>query len=162
MIVCTNLRSKPAPIASSSCIFFFQVFIDLPGGTHPGTSTSQVSKDLCFIPQHIPKLPQPLCSQHSIQLPQWKVDFSFLDCSIPFNFWFIEFNYTFSICYKIFTNYFYYCILIVSRWADGTCFFMPTLLLSKLLLPFLPTSSISLTYFILAVPCASIWENTHA
>ena len=39
--------------------------------------------------------------------------------------------------------------------------FMPALLLSILSSLFLP-SSVSLSYFILAVPCASVWENTRS
>ena len=51
-------------------------------------------------------------------------DFSFFDCSSPFCFLLIKFHCTFSMFYKILTNYvYYYCMLIMIVLAVGTSFF---------------------------------------
>ena len=81
-------------------------------------------------------------------------DLSFFDCLIPFGFLLIEFHCTFSISYRILANYvYYYCILIRIVQDVGTSFFfVPTLLLSILTPFFLPSLSVSLSYFIIAIP----------
>ena len=76
-------------------------------------------------------------------------DFEYLS---PFYFLSIEFHCTFSISYKILPNFVcYYCILVRMLYAVGTFFFVPALLLSILTPLSLPSSSVSLSYFILAV-----------
>ena len=80
-------------------------------------------------------------------------DFEFFDCLIPFSFLLIEFHCTFSICFEIlpYYVYYYYCILIRWWWAVGTSLFPPHFT-SFHLMPFFLPSSVSLSYFILAVP----------
>ena len=80
--------------------------------------------------------------------------FYFFDCSSPFCFLLIEFNCTFYISYKWIPYYIYYYCVLISWWqAVGTTFsFMPALLLSILIPLFLPFSSVSFSFFILAVP----------
>ena len=57
--------------------------------------------------------------------------FSFFDCSSPFCFLIIEFHCTFSISYKILTNYVYYCCILMR--PSGLLFsFVPALRLSIL------------------------------
>ena len=73
---------------------------------------------------------------------------------------FIEFDYTFSICYKILPYYFYYyCILIRIDRLSGLLFlcplyFFPYTLLSSYLLLLL----LCLISFLL-FPCASVWKT---
>ena len=79
-------------------------------------------------------------------------DSSFFHYLSPFCFLLIEFHCTFSISYKIL------CLLnVILFWLgcdrpSGLLFFEPTILLSIRTPLFLPTSSVSLSYFILAVP----------
>ena len=81
-------------------------------------------------------------------------DLSFFDYLIPFCFLLIEFHHTISIFFcKILPYYVYhYCILIKMWYAAGTYFFVPALLFSILSPLFLPPSSVSLSFFIHAVP----------
>ena len=86
-------------------------------------------------------------------------DFSLVDYSSPFCFLLIELHRTFSIPFKMLPYYVYYCILF--RSVRTSFSFVPALLLSTappLVLP----SSISLSYFILAVPtreCSGILSH---
>ena len=73
--------------------------------------------------------------------------FSFFDCSSPLNFLLIEFHCTFSISYKIHTNYVYYSCMAVE-----TSFFRSRFTSFHTRTLFLPSSSVSLSYFIFAVP----------
>ena len=68
--------------------------------------------------------PSLAAASHAICAPQGRVDdFSFLDCLSPFCFLLIEFHCSFSISYKIQTNYlYYYYILISIVYAIGYCF----------------------------------------
>ena len=75
----------------------------------------------------------------------------------PFYFWLLEFHCTFSMSYKILTNYvYYYCteLLLLELLLLLLTLFsvVPTLLLSILASLFLPSSSVTLSYLILAVP----------
>ena len=65
----------------------------------------------------------------------------------------IEFRYSFSISYKILL-YFAYFIVVWVRCdrPSGLLLFVPALLLSIITPLFLPSSSVSLSYFVLAVP----------
>ena len=83
---------------------------------------------------------------------------------IHFCFLLIECHCTFSIFYKMLTNYvYYYCMLIRVVLPSGFLFsLVPALFLSILSPLFLPSSSVSLYYFTIAVPYASVWENTRA
>ena len=68
----------------------------------------------------------------------------------PFYFWLLEFHCTFSMSYKILTNYvYYYCTELLLLLLT---LFVPTLLLSILASLFLPSSSVTLSYLILVVP----------
>ena len=57
-------------------------------------------------------------------------------------------------------------IIIVFRLGcgrpSGLLLFVPAVLFSILTPLFCPSSSVSLSYFILAVPIVSVWENTLA
>ena len=69
-------------------------------------------------------------------------------------FFFIEFHYTFS---TFFIKYYRIMFIIIVFWLgcdrpSGHLFFMPPLIFSILTPLFLPPSSVSLSYFILAVP----------
>ena len=76
----------------------------------------------------------------------------------------IEFHCTFSISYKILP----YFVYIIVFWLgcdrpSGLLFFVPVLLISTLTPLFLSSSSVSLSYLILAVPMREcVWENTRA
>ena len=80
-------------------------------------------------------------------------DFSFFDCSSPFCFLLIEFHYCFLISYK---NITILCLLLLDFDKDvigRRDFFFHARFASFQLTPlFLPSSSVSLSYFILAVP----------
>ena len=82
-------------------------------------------------------------------------DFSFFACGSPI-FLLIEFHWTFALSYKILTNYvYYYCILIrcLNRNVpSGLLSFEPALLLSIITPLCLPSSSVYVSCFILAVP----------
>ena len=80
-------------------------------------------------------------------------DLSFSEYLSPFYFLSIEFHCTFSISYKILP----YFVIIIVFWLgcdrpSGLLLFVPALLLSILTPLFLPSSSVSLSYFVLAVP----------
>ena len=68
----------------------------------------------------------------------------------------IEFHCLFSFLIK----YYHIIFIIIVLWLSGLLFFMPALLLSILTPLFLPSSTLSLSYFVLAVPCESVWENS--
>ena len=84
-------------------------------------------------------------------------DFSVFDCSSPIFFLLIEFRWTFSISLKILTN-----DIIIVFWLDvgyynrnrpsGLLSFVPAFLISILTPLFLPFSSVSFSYFVIAVP----------
>ena len=96
---------------------------------------------------------------------QERVDyFSFLDCSSPFCFFLIKFRCPFSISYKILPYYvYYYCILKEYSVTPLRLILFVFALHISLLTPFyIRTSSVSVSYFILAVPMRSVWENTLA
>ena len=87
-------------------------------------------------------------------------DLSFFDYLSPFCSLSIEFHCTFSII-----KYYHILFIIIvfwlgCDWPTGLLLFVPALLFSILTPLFLPSSSVSLSYFVLAVPCASVWENT--
>ena len=68
--------------------------------------------------------------------------------------------------FHFFIKYYHilFIILVFRLGCDrpsGLLLFIPALLLSMLMPLFLPSSSVSLSYFILAVPMRE-WENTHA
>ena len=70
-----------------------------------------------------------------------------------FCFLLIEFHCTFSISYKILPYFvYYYCILVGCDRPSGLLLFVPALLLSILTSLFLPSSSVSLCYFVLTFP----------
>ena len=79
-------------------------------------------------------------------------DLSFFEYLRPFCFLVIEFHSTFSIFYKILYFVYYYCILVGCDRPLGLLLFVPALLLSILTPLFSPSSSVSLSYFVLAVP----------
>ena len=65
----------------------------------------------------------------------------------------IEFHCSFSISYKILPDYVYYFCISIRMWqAVGTCFIRARFTFSILTRLFCPSSSVSLSYFILAVP----------
>ena len=84
-------------------------------------------------------------------------DLSFLEYLSPFCFLLIKFHCTFSISYEILP----YFVVIGCDRLPGLLLFVPALPLSMLTLLFLPSSSVSLFYFVLAVPM-SAWETTRA
>ena len=87
-------------------------------------------------------------------------DFSFFDYLSPFCFLSIEFHCTFFISYKIY--HILYIIIVFSLGFDrpsGLILFVPALLLFMLTPLFLPSSSDSLSYFVLAVPMRECLEN---
>ena len=88
-------------------------------------------------------------------------DFTFFDCSSPFCFFVNWISLYFLIFYKILPYYvYYYCILIRIWKAVGTSFFFMSALLLSILTPlFLPSSSVSLPYFVLAVPMRECLEK---
>ena len=78
-------------------------------------------------------------------------DFSFFECSSPFCFFWIEFL---IILFPIFIKYYHIMFIIIVFWIgcnrpSGLLWLGP---LSKLTILFLPSSSVSLSDFILAVP----------
>ena len=80
-------------------------------------------------------------------------DLSFFEYLSPFYFSLIEFHCTFSISYK----YYHILFIIIVFWLgcdlpSALLFFMLALLLSILTPLFLPSLSVSLSYFVLAVP----------
>ena len=81
-------------------------------------------------------------------------DLSFFDYLSPFCFLLIEFHCSFSISYKILPDYMF--IIIVFRLGcdrpSGLLLFVPAVLFSILTCLFCVSSSVSLSYFILAVP----------
>ena len=84
----------------------------------------------------------------------WVDDLSFFEYLSPFCFLLIEFQCTFSISYKYYHILF---IIIIVFWLgcdkpSGLLLFVTALLLSILTPLFLPSSSVSLSYFVLAVP----------
>ena len=78
-------------------------------------------------------------------------DWSFFDYLSQFCFLSIEFHSTFSISYKILPYFVYYYFRLGCDRTSGLLF-VPALLLSMLTPLFLPSSSVSLSYFVLAVP----------
>ena len=81
-------------------------------------------------------------------------DLSFFDYLSPLCFLLIEFHCTFSMSYKILQYFVYYYYILIRMWyaVRTSFFFVPALLLSILTPLFLPSSSVSLSYFVLAVP----------
>ena len=78
------------------------------------------------------------------------VDFSFFDCSGPFHFFnWISLQYLIKWYLIMFINFEFW---LGSDRPPGLIFFVPALLLSILTPFFLPSSSVSFSYFILAVP----------
>ena len=75
-------------------------------------------------------------------------DLSFFEYLSPFCFLLIKFHYTFSI---FFIKY-YHIMLIGCDRPSGHLYFVPALLFFILTPLFLPSSSVSLSYFILAIP----------
>ena len=73
----------------------------------------------------------------------------------------------FHCCFKYLKKQYHIMFINIIFWLgcgrpSGLLSFVPVLLLFILTPLFLPSSSVSLSYFILAVPCASVWENTRA
>ena len=65
----------------------------------------------------------------------------------------IEFHCTFSISFKILPDYvYYYCISLGCDRPSGLLLFVPAVLFSILTPLFCPSSTVPLSYFILAVP----------
>ena len=80
-------------------------------------------------------------------------DLSFFEYLSSFCFLSIEFHWTFSISYKILPYFFYYyCIELGCDRPSGLLLFVPALLLSILTPLFCVSSTVSLSYFVLAVP----------
>ena len=80
-------------------------------------------------------------------------NFSFFNSLGRFCVLLIKLNYTFSVSYIILPYYvYYYCIFLGSVRPSGLLFFLVAFLLSILMPLSLPSSSVSLSYFILAVP----------
>ena len=80
-------------------------------------------------------------------------DLSFFEYLSPFCLLLIEFHCTFSIFYKILPHLF--IIIVFCLGCDrpsGLLLFVPALILSILTPLFLPSPSVSLSYFVLAVP----------
>ena len=91
--------------------------------------------------------------QEFAQCPRGRgIDFKFLDCSTPFCFLLIEFNYIFN----FFIIYYHIMFIITVFWAminRRTCFLRVSALLFSILAPlFLPSSSVYLSDSVLAVP----------
>ena len=81
-------------------------------------------------------------------------DLSFFNYLSPFCFLLTEFHYTFFISY---IKSYHIIFIIIVFWLicdtpSGLLSFMPTLFFSTLMSLFLPSSSVSISYFILAVP----------
>ena len=85
--------------------------------------------------------------------------FIFFDCSGPFCFMVIQFDSTFSISYKILTNYVYYYCILIRLWAVGTSFFHALFSSFPLTPLFLQSSSVSLSYLVLAVLMRECFRN---
>ena len=83
-------------------------------------------------------------------------DLSFFECLSQFCFLSIEFHCTFSIIKYYHIMFIIIVFLLGCDRQSGLLFFVPALLLSMLTPLFLPSSSVSLSYFILAV------QNTRA
>ena len=79
-------------------------------------------------------------------------DLSFFDYLSPFCFLLIEFHCTFPFFIKFHQIVYYYCIRLGCDRPSGLLLFVRTVLFSILTLFFCPSSSVSLSYFILAVP----------
>ena len=80
-------------------------------------------------------------------------DLSFFEYLSPCCFLLIEFHCSFFISYEILPYFvYYYCIWLGRDRPSGLLLFVPALLLSMLTPLFLPCSSVSLSYFVLAVP----------
>ena len=88
-------------------------------------------------------------------------ELSFFDYLSPFCFLLIEFHCSFSISYKILPDYVYYCCISIRIGCRDFFQSCPLYFFSMLTPLFCPSSSVSVSYFILSVPMRE-WLGKHS